>query len=62
MSGKVFQYAKNLVDIFNEGTVSVIFYDSSRGKYAEYNQRLAYSEFVFEKLTELLGKDNCIKK
>ena len=34
MSGEVFKKAKNMVDIFNEGTIKVIFYDSSTAKYS----------------------------
>lgn len=62
MECREFLHAKNLVDIFNEGSVSVIFYDSSTKKYAEYSQKLSYSEYVFAQLCELLGEENCIKK
>jgi hypothetical protein len=62
MSGKAFLKAKNLVDIFNEGTVRVIFYDSSTGKYSEYSERLLYSSYVIEELKKLLGSENVVIK
>jgi DNA polymerase-3 subunit alpha len=62
MMGESFLKAKNLVDIFNEGTVRVIFYDSSTGKYSEYSERLLYSSYVIEELKKLLGSENVVIK
>ena len=57
-----FKYAKNLVDIFNEGNLSVIFYDSSTKKYSEYSQKMYCSDYVISELKKLLGEENCILK
>ena len=57
-----FKYAKNLVDIFNEGSLSVIFYDSSTKKYSEYSQKMYCSDYVISELKKLLGEENCILK
>jgi hypothetical protein len=62
MSGEEFLKAKNMVDIFNEGTVRVIFYDSSTGKYSEYSERLFYSDYVVRELKNILGDDNVVIK
>lgn len=57
-----FKHAKNLVDIFNEGTLRVIFYDRSTEKYSEYNQRLVYSEYVISEIKKIIGDENCVLK
>lgn len=62
MTGEVFLKTKNIVDIFNEGTVRVIFYDSSAQKYAEYSEKLNYSEYVYTQLCDMAGKDNVVLK
>ena len=62
MSGEIFHRAKNLVDIFNEGTVRVIFYDSSSQKYSEYSERLNYSEYVCDQLNKIAGAENIVLK
>ena len=62
MSGEVFKKAKNMVDIFNEGTVTVIFYDSSTAKYSEYSERMFYSEYAIKELKGIVGKDNVVVK
>ncbi len=62
MSGELFSKAKNMVDIFNEGTVKVIFYDNSMGKYSEYSERLNYSEYTISEFKKLLGEDNVVLK
>ena len=62
MIGEAFLKAKNVIDIFNEGTVRVIFYDSSTQKYAEYSERLHYSEYVYKQLCEIVSKDNVVLK
>ena len=62
MSGEVFKKAKNMVDIFNEGTVTVIFYDSSTAKYSEYSERMFYSEYAIRELKGIIGEDNVVIK
>ena len=57
-----FRYAKNLVDIFNEGTLTVIFYDESKKKYSEYNQKMYYSEYAISEIEKVIGKENCVLK
>ncbi|MBQ3012016.1 MAG: DNA polymerase III subunit alpha [Clostridia bacterium] len=62
MIGEAFLKAKNMVDIFNEGTIRVIFYDSSTGKYSEYSERLFYSNYAFGELKKILGDENVVIK
>ena len=62
MECEAFHKAKNLVDIFNEGSARVIFYDMSTKKYSEYSERIHFSEYVINQLRELLGKDNVVAK
>jgi DNA polymerase III alpha subunit len=62
MSGEVFKKAKNMVDIFNEGTITVIFYDSSTAKYSEYSERMYYSEYAIKELKGIIGEDNVVTK
>lgn len=62
MSGEVFKKAKNMVDIFNEGTVTVIFYDSSTAKYSEYSERMFYSEYAIKELKGIIGDGNVVIK
>ncbi len=62
MSGEVFLKVKNMVDIFNEGTVKVIFYDSSTAKYSEYSERMFYSEYAISELKKIIGDDNVVIK
>jgi DNA polymerase-3 subunit alpha len=53
--------AKNLVDIF-EGSTQVIFYDTSNAKYIPYSHGIAYSEYIYGELCELLGRENVVAK
>ena len=62
MECEKFKYAKNLVDIFNEGTLTVIFYDSSTKKYNEYSEKMFNSEYAISELKKVLGEENCILK
>ena len=62
MTGEVFKKAKNMVDIFNEGTIKVIFYDNSTSKYSEYSERMFYSEYVIKELKGIIGEDNVVIK
>ena len=62
MQNKKFLKAKNVVDIFNEGQVKVIFYDMSTKKYQEYSERLNYSEYAASSLRKILGEDNVVFK
>ncbi len=62
MTDGVFLKVKNIVDIFNEGSVRVIFYDTSSQKYSEYSERLNYSEYVFKQIEKIVEKGNAIIK
>ena len=62
MTGEVFKKAKNIVDIFNEGTIKVIFYDSSTAKYSEYSERMYYSQYAIKELKGIIGEDNVVLK
>ncbi len=62
MQNEMFLKAKNLVDIFNEGSMRVIFYDMSAQKYNEYSERMFYSEYVISTLKDILGEDNVVVK
>ena len=62
MHGEAFLKTKNMVDIFNEGTIRVIFYDSSTEKYSEYSEKLFYSNYAIRELKKLLGDENVVIK
>ena len=62
MTDDVFLKVKNMVDIFNEGSVRIIFYDTSSQKYSEYSERLNYSQYVFKQIEKIVGKGNAIIK
>ena len=62
MSGEAFKKAKNMVDIFNEGTIRVIFYDQSTTKYSEYSERMFFSKVAISELKKILGDDNVVVK
>jgi hypothetical protein len=62
MDNEKFLKAKNIVDIFNEGTVKVIFYDMSTKKYQEYSERMHYSDYAVKSLREILGEENVVFK
>ena len=62
MSGEIFLKAKNLIDIFSEGTIRVIFYDSSAQKYSEYSEKLSHSNYVSDQLCKIVGKGNIVLK
>ena len=62
MACDVFLKAKNLVDIFNEGSVRVIFYNMSTKKYSEYSERIYYSDYVVSQLRDILGDGNVVAK
>ncbi len=62
MQNEKFLKAKNLVDIFNEGTVKVIFYDMSTKKYQEYSEKINYSEYALNSLKKILGEENVVLK
>lgn len=57
-----FKHVKNLVDIFSDGVLRVIFYDCSTGKYSEYSQKLVYSEYVISEIRKIIGDDSCVLK
>ena len=50
------------MDIFNEGSLTVIFYDSSAKKYSEYSEKMFNSEYAISELKKVLGEENCILK
>ena len=62
MSCELFHNAKNIVDIFNEGSIRVIFYDMSTKKYSEYSERLYYSSYVISQLKIILKDENVVTK
>lgn len=56
-----YKKAKNLVDIF-DGSVPVIFYDSSESKYHPYSSGMSLSPFLLKELGDLLGRENVVLK
>jgi DNA polymerase III alpha subunit len=62
MSSDVMRKVRNIVDIFNEGSMRVIFYDSSTKKYSEYSEKLNYSAYVHMQLSLIVGEDNVVTK
>jgi len=62
MSGDIFAKAKNMVDIFNEGTIKVIFYDSETAKYSEYSERMFCSDYAIKELKRIIGDENVVVK
>ena len=54
--------AKNLVDIFCDGTVSVIFYSRKDAQYAPYGVKLRLTPFVRQRLEDVLGTENIVIK
>ncbi len=61
MNSEVYRKAVNLVEIF-DGTVSVIFYDSSKSAYVPFAGKIDASDFVLRELTALLGMENVVPK
>ncbi len=62
MQNEMFLKAKNIVDIFNEGSMRVIFYDMSTQKYNEYSERMFYSQYAIGELKHILGDNNVVEK
>ena len=62
LESEVYLKTKNLVDIFNEGTVAVTFFSEREGKYAPYAMRLRLTPFVQSRFEALLGKENVVVK
>ncbi len=62
MECEAYLKAKNIIDIFNEGTIRVIFYDRSSEKYREYSERMYYSKYAIDRLMEILGDENIVLK
>jgi DNA polymerase III alpha subunit len=60
MEGLSFQKAKNIIDIFCDGRVQVIFYDLSTQKYTAYTVRATVSPLVLEELSAILGRENVV--
>jgi len=61
MDSKEYLKAKNLVDIF-EGNVKVIFFDSSRSEYFNYDKGIDLTSYIRRELILLLGEDNVVVK
>ena len=61
LDSREYKKAKNLVDIFDGGT-PVIFYDTANAKYIPYSHGIAYSEYIYSELCELLGRENVVAK
>lgn len=61
LSSREYLKAKNLVNIF-EGSVKVIFYDTSSSSYIPYDRGVELSEYVYGELAEILGKENLVIK
>ena len=59
MKCEVYNKARNLVDIF-DGNTQVIFFDRATSEYKSYVAGIALSEFVIEKLKDILGDDNVV--
>ena len=62
MQCESFLKAKNIVDIFNEGSIRVLFYDKSTQKYHEYNERMYFSNYAINCLKDISGEDNVVVK
>ncbi len=62
MTCEAFLKVKNIIDIFNEGSIRVIFYDMSCQKYNEYSERMFYSQYAFTQLKTIIGNDNVVIK
>ena len=60
MTGIAYQKAKNLVDIFCDGQVQVVFYDMSVGKYAAYSVKSTVTPLILQEWERILGKDNVV--
>lgn len=58
----VYLKAKNLVDIFDEGTVSVVFYNQKTAAYTPYHVKLRLTPFVRQRLEDILGADNVVTR
>ena len=61
LESKEYLKVKNIVDIF-EGPVKVIFYDSSSSRYINYSGGIAFSEYIYNELVALIGKENVVVK
>jgi DNA polymerase-3 subunit alpha len=61
LQSELYRKARNLVDIF-EGSVPIIFYDTSRSIYQPYEHGLDATDFVLNELVFLLGKENVVPK
>lgn len=62
MDCTAFRKAKNLVDIFNEGSIRIIFYDLSTRKYHEYSERMYSSDYCIEQIRKIVGDENIVLK
>lgn len=57
--GILYQKAKNIIDIF-EGTVPIIFYDTSLKQYIPYSHGIDATPFVIRELISILGTEHIV--
>lgn len=61
LNSREYLKARNIVNIF-EGTTKVMFFDSSATKYITYERGIALSEYIYNELISLIGKENVVLK
>ena len=61
LSCHAYHKACNLIGLF-DGTVPVIFYDTSEARYVPYPQGIAASQLILDELVEILGMENVVPK
>ena len=61
MTGEKYQKAYNLATIF-DGSIALIFYDTSSGKYISTNMGIDATNYVIRELVAVLGEDNVVLK
>jgi DNA polymerase-3 subunit alpha len=57
LSSEKYLKAKNIVDIF-DGSKPVVFYDTSTGKYTNYNHGIDLFAYSLKQLQDILGEEN----
>ncbi len=60
MQGEIYRKALNLTEIFCDGTTTLIFFDTSTGKYMAASHRVSASPLVIDRLRVLLGEKNVV--
>ena len=61
MTGEKYKKAYNISAIF-EGSVALIFYDTSSGKYISTNMGVDATDYVIRELVSILGEENVVLK